>query len=266
MLSFSGLFYLLIPMLFKQQLAAPPIVESYILHSAEINDDYIIKVIKPGNFAAGKEYRLIFAADGSIGLGDLLAEADSTWNAKASRNSIIVTLGHTGNWKEKRRRDFIPSDITGNESKEFGGADKFYEFLKNKVIPFVQEKYPGASSSSFIGHSFSGLFCLYAALRNENIFDQYFAISPSVWANKNELRKIEEAFASSNTDLSANIQIYVGGLELLNKVRSSTTKFYKNINKRNYSRLKINLGVISNANHFSIRKPAIDKILSGFPD
>lgn len=25
-------------------------------------------------------------------------------------NCIVVTIGHTGNWEQKRRRNFIPSD------------------------------------------------------------------------------------------------------------------------------------------------------------
>lgn len=185
---------------------------------------------------------------------------DSSWKAQVPPGCIVVTIGHTGNWELKRRRDFIPSDAGGYHDKDFGHAEHFYSFLKTELIPFIDKMFPNQKSSYFIGHSFSGLFCLYAALKNEKLFDGYFAISPSVWANEYELLKLEETFAKSNRDFDARIHIYVGGLEIFNKVLSSSKTFYNQVRNRNYPHQNISLEVISTANHFSVRKPAIDKI------
>jgi len=106
------------------------------------------------------------------------------------------------------------------------------------------------------------LFCLYASLKNENLFQGYFAISPSVWANDRELMKIEELFAKSHTDLFARIHIYAGGLEVFNKVLSSSRAFYSTLQERKYPNTQISFEVIPTANHFSVRKPAIDKIFA----
>ena len=54
--------------------------------------------------------------------------------------------------------------------------------------------------------------------------------------------------------------MYVGTLEFLNKVLYSTRSFYKTIKERKYSHLQVEKIEIGGANHFSIRKPAIDKI------
>ena len=236
-------------------------IDSFSINSKVIDDDFLIQIKKPADYNSKKNYTIIYVADGTIGLGQYVLGTDSNWRAVMPQDCIVVTIGHTGNWHQKRPRDFIPSDISNNKEKEFGNADQFYDFLKSEIIPFVNKQLPHQKRKVFIGHSFSGLFCLYAALKNEKLFDEYFAISPSVWANDNELLKIEEGFAQSNKDLNATIHIYAGSLEVFNKVLFSSRKFYKNLQSRYYKNILLSFEEISTANHFSIRKPAIDKIL-----
>jgi predicted alpha/beta superfamily hydrolase len=241
---------------------SPPAGEYETLHSSETNDDYIIEVKKPADYDEKRSYHIVFVADGTLGLGEYILGRNEKWKATLPSNCVFVTIGHQGNWEEKRRRDFIPSDISKNSEENFGKADKFYAFLKSELVPYIDKQFPHPTSKVFIGHSFSGLFCLYAALKNEKLFDRYFAISPSVWANDEELLKIEEAFAKHNNDLPARINIYAGGLEVFNKVLSSATEFYDKIRAHDYKNLSVTMEKIGWANHFSIRKPALDRILA----
>jgi len=246
----------------RNTIATPNNLESFSLHSTNINDDYTITIKRPENFRTDSSYHLLVVADGSIGLGEYVLGTNSKWKANHPSNCIIVTVGHIGNWQEKRRRDFISSDAGGFKDKNFGRADLFYTFLKTELLPSVESKLPALKSKSFIGHSFSGLFSLYAALKNEKLFDSYYAISPSVWANDKELIKILESFPSNQ--LKANVHIYVGGLEVFNKVLYSSKEFYRKITAKKLNGLNISFDVIKSANHFSVRKPAIDKIFSSF--
>jgi len=225
-------------------------------------DDYLIRVKTPKDFNQSKVYSIIYVADGLIGTGKYVLGDDSSWAANIPGNSIVVTIGHVGNWEEKRRRDFIPSDAGGYQNENFGHADRFYSFLKSELIPLVHQKFPNQKSEVFIGHSFSGLFSLYASLKDEQLFDQYFAISPSVWANDRELLKIENTFLNSHTDFNANIHIYAGSLEQFNRVITSTKEFLKPLQQKKYKNLRLSFEIIPWANHFSVRKPAIDKILT----
>jgi uncharacterized protein len=240
----------------------PPTKDSFTIHSKNTKDDYVIQIKTPKDFSDLREYTTIYVADGLIGTGKYILGADSSWAATIPSNCIIVTIGHKGNWEQKRRRDFIPSDAGGYRDENFGHADLFYSFLKSELIPFVNRKFPNQKTKVFIGHSFSGLFCLYIALKNDHLFDQYFAISPSAWANKRELLKIEKTFIDNHTDFNANIHIYAGSLEQFNKVLASTKDFLKPLEQKHYKGLNISLEVIPWANHFSVRKPAIDKILT----
>jgi uncharacterized protein len=254
--------FLIVVVSCRNTIATPNNLESFTLHSTIINDDYTISIKRPQNFHKDSSYHLLVIADGSIGLGEYVLGTNSKWKASHPSNCIIVTVGHIGDWHQKRRRDFIPSDAGGFKEENFGRADLFYAFLKTELLPSIQSKLPALKSKSFIGHSFSGLFSLYAALKNENLFDTYYAISPSVWANDKELIKILESFRSNQ--LRANVHIYVGGLEVFNKVLSSSKEFNRKITAKRLSGLNISFDVIKSANHFSVRKPAIDKIFSSF--
>lgn len=236
--------------------------ETYLLHDSLLNDDFDLAFVKPANFDSTKQYHLVFIADGNIGLGDYISGKTDSWKATIPANCVVVTIGHHGDWHEKRQRDFIPADISHDTTATFGKADQFYNFLKNSIVPFCESKYNNAMDRSFMGHSFSGLFCLYASLKNDGLFKNYFAISPSVWANYGELLKIEDSSSRQTTDIKANVYIVAGGLEVFNRVLSSSKEFYDKLSNRKYPGLHIEFSTVSNANHFSVRKPAADKFLS----
>jgi uncharacterized protein len=229
-------------------------------HSTCINDDYIISIRLPKNYSASVSYNIIYVADGSLKLGKYILGDYEDWKASVPDSCVIVAIAHKGDWHVKRRRDFIPSEEGGYTDDNFGKADDFYFFLKNELMPHINQKFAKRKSTAFIGHSFSGLFCLYLLFREDKLFDRHFAISPSVWANDNELLKIESAFYRRTKTLKANVFLQAGGLEVFNKVLSSTNEFYETVSKH-YSSLQITYSKVNNANHFSIIKPAIDKIL-----
>ncbi len=161
----------------------------------------------------------------------------------------------------KRQRDFIPSDAGGYKNSEFGQAAKFYLFMKNELIPHVKRKFKKQKSSVFIGHSFGGLIALYMSLLDNKLFNHYYAISPSVWANHEELLKIEKKYAAGNSTYNSNISLYAGSLEFLNKVLNSTGEFYDTLIKRNYKGLTITNDVIKGVNHYGIVPKIIPVIL-----
>jgi hypothetical protein len=256
-----GLFLILLFISCKNNPKGQP-SDTFQFHSAATGDNYQISFRKPAGFHPDSSYHFIFVADGTIGTGEYFLGTNPEWKADLPGNCLVVTIGHIGDYHAKRRRDFIPADISKNKENDFGQAHRFYSFLKTEFLPHIKKQFPNQEETSFVGHSFSGLFCLYAALRNEGMFDHYFAISPSVWANGRELMDIETEMAKTTRDLKADIHIYAGSLEFFNKVLFSSRAFYKQITERNYPSLKISIETIGGANHFSVRKPAIDRILA----
>jgi hypothetical protein len=232
----------------------------YKLHSNQTHQDYIIEVKKPNHFNEGSRYKLIFIADGSYGVGHFLL--DTVNQIHLPNNCIIISIHHTGNIKEGRNRDLIPSDISRNGKENYGQAHAFYLFIKDELVPFVHHLFPGSTEKSFIGHSLSGLFCLYLTFQDDPVFDHFYAISPSIWANHFELLKIERAYSRQHQDLFAHISVYCGSLELFNLIRISTQKYLSAIRKRNYQHLQLEYSLIRNKRHFTIRKPALELIMN----
>lgn len=230
------------------------------VYSGHTKDSYVITVRKPSGYSDKIKYHHVYITDGSIGIGDYILGKSDNWKASIPSSCVIIAISHIGDWHDKRPRDFIPSDISKNVETNFGEADKFYLFLQKELIPKIEKKYSNKKDRVFIGHSFGGLFCLYTLFKDDKLFDKHFAISPSIWANYYELDKIEEAYFKKSKQLKATVTIYVGGLEFLNKVLYSSRAFFKTTTDRKYAGFTIKKEEIGNANHFSIRKPAVDRI------
>ncbi len=250
----------LLPVLILSFLFHLRAAEKDTIQSVYVKDKFIITIKKPDGYSSQKKYHHVYITDGGIGMGDYILGKSESWKATVPSNCIIIAISHPGDWHEKRARDFIPADISKNGKADFGNADKFYLFMQKELIPKIEKKLTNKKDRVFIGHSFGGLFCLYTLFKDDKLFDRHFAISPSIWANYYELDKIEEAYFKKNKQLKANVTLYVGTLEFLNKVLYSTRDFFNTAKERKYAGLIISKDEIGYANHFSVRKPAVDKI------
>jgi predicted alpha/beta superfamily hydrolase len=64
---------------------------------------------------------------------------------------------------------------------EGGGAADFRKYLANEVIPWVESRFRTGPRRALIGESLAGLFVVDTLLREPELFDDYVAISPSLW-------------------------------------------------------------------------------------
>ena len=164
-------------------------------------------------------------------------EKDKTWQdqlSKASgRNDIIVTSG---------------------------GADKFLAFICEELIPFIESNYRVSSDRALAGVSSSGLFTLYTLFQEPEMFQKYFAGSPSISWDEPYMYKLENDFAASHKDIKARLYMCVGGLE--------SDSYIKNMNRmaellrsREYPNLEIESMIFKNETHGSIYQAAISRAL-----
>jgi len=230
-------------------------VEKTTFASSNTGDSYEIIIKKPTAFDTSKYYTIVYFTDASLNSGKYILGLDDS----KTNNCILVGIGHIGNHVMRRQRDFIPSDAGGYNNDEFGQASRFYLFIKKELMPFIDKKITKQKTKVFVGHSFGGLLALYFSLKDTRLFDQYYAISPSVWANYDELLKMEELYKKSNAFYSATVYLYAGALEVFNKVLSSTTSFYNTVKKRKYKGLSIYYKEIEWANHYG----TVEKVVPG---
>jgi predicted alpha/beta superfamily hydrolase len=227
------------------------------LKSSKTGDSYEIIIKRPRNFDSTRSYHLVYFTDAGINSGKTILSQPE----ESTKNCILVGIAHKGDWDTKRQRDFIPSDAGGHSDKNFGQAAKFFSFMKDELMPHVDKKFSKAKSKVFIGHSFGGLMALYMSMKENRLFDHYYAISPSVWANYYELMNIEKNYAAKNKNYSSAISVYAGSLEFLNKVLSSSKQFCNTVTERKYKGLSITHAVISGVNHYGIVPKIIPDVL-----
>ena len=120
--------------------ASSQTIETDTLQSTHTGDRYLITIRKPAGYTQKNKYHFVYMADGGIRMGDYVLGRKKSWAATVPSNCVIIAIGHIGNYNDLRPRDFIPSDITKNEEKNFGKADRFYLFMKNELIPRTEKK------------------------------------------------------------------------------------------------------------------------------
>lgn len=182
-------------------------------------------------------------------------------------NSIVVGITNTD-----RTRDFTPTNVPfqrGHESKTSGGASNFLKFVEQELKPFINNKYPTEDNHTIIGHSTGGLFVLYSFLNHPNTFDNYLAIDPSLWWDKEKLVKETQQLLDVGNRKEKSLYVSVAnslgkGLDTV-KVRNDKTvpseqiranlKFHDILDK-NKNQLNFKWEYFKNEDHGSITIPA----------
>ncbi|MEM6700763.1 MAG: alpha/beta hydrolase-fold protein, partial [Bacteroidota bacterium] len=133
--------------------------------------------------------------------------------------SIFIAVGYGSEEANdaKRNRDYTPTATEGIEDYETGGAANFYQFLVQELLPKIQAKYAidNDSKATLIGHSYGGLFTVFAMFQNPetNPFDKFIPVATSYWYDSGILFEYEQTFANNYQDLPAKVYTTMGALE-----------------------------------------------------
>jgi predicted alpha/beta superfamily hydrolase len=160
--------------------------------SKVLNEDRMLFIYLPDSYEEPqKSYPVLYLLDAetnfkyTCGIVDLL-----------SRSSIIPEMIIVGLPNTDRMRDLTPT-----YDKKFnigGGAENFLAFLKEELIPFIDQNYKTQSFRILNGHSIGGLFTMYAFISDTLLFNSYIVTSPSMyWDDKIMLSKIETFLKTS---------------------------------------------------------------------
>lgn len=181
------------------------------VYSEILKEKRIIQVIVPKNSTpeSKEKYEVLYVLDGEWYMEQIPFIYNFAANSGYAPRNIFVLIPNTYVDKENLRdRDFSPTRI--NNMPKLGGADNFHGFLKNELIPFVEKKYPANGRRSLVGSSFSGLFAVYAFVKDPGLFQSYVASDPNLdWDNN----YVSQLAAKKLPDFSrVNTTLYVAGL------------------------------------------------------
>jgi len=90
-----------------------------------------------------------------------------------------------------------------------GGSEKFRAFLAQEVIPWVNDRYRTSGRDALMGESLAGLFTFETFLREPELFDDYVAVSPSIWWERMEYARRAPEFLSKHGVSDRTLMIYM---------------------------------------------------------
>ena len=230
---------------------------SLVVYSQSVQDSFLIRIQSFDELSSESE--AVYYPDLKLRFGRLISE----YASQDSLKKIFIGIGHFGDFKEKRRRDFIAPYFVGNDTVPDylryypGRAFDFLSFLRNELIPLV-EKNVTPHTRTFIGHSFGGLFGLYAA-NQDSIFQNIHALSPSVWVNRKNFIEYWSYYPCSS---KSKANLYVGGLEVFNRVKRSVLSLSSVIKSSSCPDRMASFEVIPWAGHNSYLAQYLPKLLN----
>jgi predicted alpha/beta superfamily hydrolase len=235
---------------------------------------YQVWVDVPASYAdSTKQYPVVFVTD--AGYAFPLVRSIRNLLGRRGRNIedfILVGLppeqGLTS--KESRSRDYTPSNPLLNpafnrndySAAHYGEAAAYRDYIEQQVFPLVAKHYRADMSRKvFAGHSFGGLFGSYVLLTRPTMFQSYILGSPSLWFDKRDILKHEEAYARTHADLPARVMMYTGMYETIKPgpryfkdgdLVGDMQAFERKLKARHYPNLAVGSQVIADEDHLTV--------------
>jgi predicted alpha/beta superfamily hydrolase len=177
----------------------------YIAHTKSIESKILgekrtLYISTPSRMKPGETFPVMYLLDGEAFIelaGGQMRYLSESY--KINPSMIIVGIANTD-----RFRDLTPTHLaTGPDGKpdtsaasptrNSGGGEKFLQFIKQELMPYVETNYPAAPYKILAGHSLGGLMAAYCLIQHPDYFNAYVAASPSFqWDSEAVLKMAEK--------------------------------------------------------------------------
>jgi predicted alpha/beta superfamily hydrolase len=259
-------FYIILAcqLLFVQNLVAQFQTTRQIVYSEIVKDSFEIYFSIPQDYNPDTNYDLFVYGDANLISGkELRKQLHVPGKLSLGRPTIFLGIGYKGKDHRKRNRDFLLPKIKNGDTistKNKGRCREFYSFIKQELVPFASSKFSLSDSRSIMGHSFGGLFVFYCLFRNEDLFRNYFALSPSLWVNRNGIYRFNKI--GDSVLHKSYLYFSAGSKEDFNLILSVTKKMNRYLLQQAFPNLRFEYEVHRAKGHFSQVKYSIKKILT----
>ncbi len=236
-----------------------------VIYSSKVKDSFEIYITTPQRIDTVKQLSVFYYLDANLKSGKKLREliAKPEFSDKTAK-TIFVGIGHTGNFHVLRRRDFILPEInnidTAGTSTNYGQTENFYQFLKTELMPMIDSTYKtNSKDNSIFGHSLGGLFAFYCLFKNDTIFKNFYALSPSLWIDNYAIYRFNHLTKVSSG--KKNLYFSTGSLEIFNRIKAGTNEMNLFLQKNNYSVLSYKYEIHRGKTHNSQVESSLNFIL-----
>ncbi len=141
-----------------------------------------------------------------------------------------------------------------------GDAAGFHKFLKDELIPFIEQRYrANPSQRVLVGHSYGGLFALFSMFHTPDLFSTLVIGSPTLSYGNRFTFQQEEAFAREHKNLPIKIYLFVGEYEesAEDTTMTDTLRFAAILQGRGYEGFSLVKRVFDDQNHCEVAASGI---------
>jgi predicted alpha/beta superfamily hydrolase len=164
------------------QAAAFNLGQRITIQSNVLSQERELQVLLPESYYANPKatYPVIYLIDGDYnfhgvsGMLDLLA-------GKGGVIPDVILVGIADKGTTLYRQYMTPSVYDSKAKLSEGKSADFIRYITEEVQPYIVKNYRSADHSTLMGHSMGGLFVLDMLLEKPSAFNNYVAVSPSVW-------------------------------------------------------------------------------------
>ena len=159
--------------------------EVHTLSSRVLKQDRRIVVRLPGGYASdpARRYDVVYVIDGGPeqDFPHIAGLAQSTEVNGTFEPFILIGIETV-----KRREEITPpvadpAPYVAELKANPGGSASFRRFIAEEVKPWVEGRYRTSGNDALMGESLAGLFVVESLLEAPTLFDDYIAVSPSLW-------------------------------------------------------------------------------------
>jgi len=166
---------------------------------------------------------------------------------------IMVNISHGlgVNPMPLRARDFTPTHADREPTS--GGAAAFLDFLEREIIPLIDRTYRTIPSDrGLLGHSYGGLFALYALEERPGLFQRIIAASPVAgWDHDLLLKAAAEKL--KNLPKPVRLDLSAGDEGFEKELADQTAAFARKLGELKPAGLDYRLTFFPGENHNSVR-------------
>jgi predicted alpha/beta superfamily hydrolase len=228
--------------------------EKRTIRSQKIGQTYDLLISLPAEYATfDKKYPVLYVLDGWHFPLMAFLQDNNTFSGRMPP-VIIVNISH-GDIPWMQVRPIRSRDLTPTASPRepgSGGAALFLDFFEHELIPFIDKTYrTNTGDRGLLGHSYGGVFALYALEERPDLFQRIVAASPATALFHNAIfdaAKLRSIKAHVRLDLSAGEQETGEG-----SVVKETTEFAKMLDQLKPSGVQHRSTIYPGENHSSVR-------------
>ena len=136
-----------------------------------------------------------------------------------------------------------------------GDAANFHKFIKNELIPFVENKYHADPSKRILaGHSYGGLFALFGLFESPDLFETLIVGSPTLSYGNGFTFQQEQTFAKDHKKLPIKMFLFAGDLEesASDHTLTDTLRFAAILQDRKYEGFSLVKQIFQDQNHCEV--------------